>query len=978
MRVTGDNTVTKPIISASPTNLLFGQQPVGQLAKKTVTLSNTGTGTLDIGALTFNSGNVDFKFVDTNDCNNAHLVQNASCQFTVAFNPTTAGLKDGYIDIPSNGATGRDLQIGLTGEGIAVDLSLSVTKSPRPLVAGQVGLYTFEIINIGRVPATGVSFKADAPAVLLPSSTATQKLPINCQNPTNSIVCNMGNIAPNATVKLELLLKTPAIKFGVQDSPSQKFSVTATESDSDKTNNQVTTFTQTYLAGKGLDWEFQAKRLAQETPTKALPGCAYKPIPGGPIAFNTTGTINTDGNPRVIGNAMPIDYVFVLMLENRSFDSYFGRFPEYLKKVRGKTAATDIRVKPFINEYSKDGVDVPGTPYDELSTSGEINAADADLSLNANTRRNAPYNPDEAGKAPTNKLQKHYWKHHSLAIQAENGGSGLCVSDTAHDWWAAHLQWDRGRMDGFYQSNHNYWEGGSAYVGKKDSLLLDGERAMLYYDDRDIPFYYWLADNFAIGDRYFSSLLGPTWVNRDYLYAGTSRGLTSNNSDNFYKTIGSDNPGQIGSTVVCSANEKECPSITAGSQKPDPAVQIYPTTGTKLNYIADLMKARSLKISYWLNDLEGNVSTLNGLQMPPKVGAWTGKDAVSDDNVRSLNKASYDMTYTNPNNVRIYGGMTFKSTNRPTTLRMSDPGFEFALKGEADTRKARNAIKPNQPAPYSHIAHVNLIDPKMLEDINGEDEHPPGVPAKGQALVHRVVAALMANPEVWKRSVLFITYDEHGGFYDHVEPPPACEPDNLRPKWTGRYGGKPTALRQVCLASDGSPIDKCNTIDSSDPNYGGGFNRYGVRVPLMVVSPWAKHNHVSHQTYDHTSILRFIEARFGLPALTDRDANADPMLDFFDFTNSANKLTGKVSTWGKEVLPSKYPNQNPNGGVTNADILNSTVPDICKATTWFSPDGTHFGNSVYPARDWSDGIAPPASYLSDKSTKGIAEANVRR
>jgi phospholipase C len=104
----------------------------------------------------------------------------------------------------------------------------------------------------------------------------------------------------------------------------------------------------------------------------------------------------------------------------------------------------------------------------------------------------------------------------------------------------------------------------------------------------------------------------------------------------------------------------------------------------------------------------------------------------------------------------------------------------------------------------------------------------------------------MSNPTVWKKTVLFITYDEHGGLYDHVPPPPACEPD-----------GEVT------------------------PDYK--FDRFGIRVPTMVISPFAKASYVSHLVADHTSITRFIENRFDLPAMTRRDANAWPLLDMFDF-----------------------------------------------------------------------------------------------
>jgi phospholipase C len=136
------------------------------------------------------------------------------------------------------------------------------------------------------------------------------------------------------------------------------------------------------------------------------------------------------------------------------------------------------------------------------------------------------------------------------------------------------------------------------------------------------------------------------------------------------------------------------------------------------------------------------------------------------------------------------------------------------------------------------------------------DEHPPGTPMAGEAFAEGIIRAVMNSP-AWSRTALFITYDEHGGFADHVAPPPACPPDDMEPVAEGDGGTVPA---------------------------GGHFDRYGVRVPFMVVSPYAKPHYVSHLTYDHTSILRFVEARFGLPAMTRRDANATPVMDLFDFT----------------------------------------------------------------------------------------------
>lgn len=147
----------------------------------------------------------------------------------------------------------------------------------------------------------------------------------------------------------------------------------------------------------------------------------------------------------------------------------------------------------------------------------------------------------------------------------------------------------------------------------------------------------------------------------------------------------------------------------------------------------------------------------------------------------------------------------------------------------------------------------SFVDPSFNNEGSlGDDEHPPGDPQVGQRFVYRIVTALTKSPQ-WKRSVLFVTYDEHGGYYDSVPPPPACAPDDY-------------PLR----------------LDVGDSTMAK-FDRYGFRVPLFVVSPYTKQGYVAHGTYDHTSITRFVEAKFKLPALTARDANADVPMEFFDF-----------------------------------------------------------------------------------------------
>ena len=104
----------------------------------------------------------------------------------------------------------------------------------------------------------------------------------------------------------------------------------------------------------------------------------------------------------------------------------------------------------------------------------------------------------------------------------------------------------------------------------------------------------------------------------------------------------------------------------------------------------------------------------------------------------------------------------------------------------------------------------------------------------------------------WSKTALFITYDEHGGYYDHVPPPRAIKPDAIPPL----------------------------TAPGDAP---GAYDRLGFRVPLIVVSPWARAGYVSSVVQDLTSLTAFIERKWNLPAMTFRDANAHPMTDYFDF-----------------------------------------------------------------------------------------------
>jgi phospholipase C len=120
----------------------------------------------------------------------------------------------------------------------------------------------------------------------------------------------------------------------------------------------------------------------------------------------------------------------------------------------------------------------------------------------------------------------------------------------------------------------------------------------------------------------------------------------------------------------------------------------------------------------------------------------------------------------------------------------------------------------------------------------------------GEAWAAILIQAVLSS-KAWPRTLLIYIYDEHGGYYDHVRPPAAVAPDAIAP-----------------------------TLGPGDPQ--GGYDMYGPRVPAVVVSPYSAAAVVTHAVHDHTSVLATIEAKWNLPALTDRDANANDLMDFLD------------------------------------------------------------------------------------------------
>jgi phospholipase C len=252
------------------------------------------------------------------------------------------------------------------------------------------------------------------------------------------------------------------------------------------------------------------------------------------------------------------------------------------------------------------------------------------------------------------------------------------------------------------------------------------------------------------------------------------------------------------------------------------------------------------------------------------------------------------------------GGFQFKAGSIFDALKKKGVPFRLyagddfpmvaALKGISlfDARHYSNlASDLGQPSyPYSYV----FIEPSydVLNDYkNSTSQHPLTDITLGEGLIKETYEAIR-NSRYWNNSVLIVTWDEHGGFYDHAIPPGAVAP------------------------GDTMPQDKHNQSGFT-------FEQYGPRVPAVIVSPLVPKNLIDHRLYDHASIAATLEARFGVTPLTERDAKANGVAALLSL--SAPRTDTPAS------LPS------PASVRAKSAVMKANVPDL-SATVAARPDDT--------------------------------------
>ena len=425
-------------------------------------------------------------------------------------------------------------------------------------------------------------------------------------------------------------------------------------------------------------------------------------------------------------NLQSINHIIFMAQENRGFDHYFGAMRQYW-------AANSIPDQSF------DGL----PQFNPASGAAPLQGP---VPTNPGCDPRFPFPPNDCtigGDSP---------KVASFSMVS------MCVENPSPSWNEDHVDWNLSNpLSATASLNGFVWTAAhDARTNQPPFTDVNGMRAMAYYDGTDLPYYYFMASNFATSDRWFSPVMSRTQPNRLYMLAATSAG------------------------------------------------HVYPPTSPLPNQtIFDLLQNAGVTWKVYVTDLTHAT--------PP----------VQDSTINMFTAATKYPT----NIVPVSQFLSDVANDTLPSVAFIDPGFDSGLD-----------------------EHPGL-----------DDGEPGGSVQLGSQYVSTLINALMQSSS-WQDSVFILTYDEFGGFYDHVPPQAAVSPDGIKP-------------------SDLMPGDICTkgTGPTCD------FVYTGYRVPLIVISPFSKKNYVSHTVADYTAWLRLVETRFNLPSLTKRDAAQMDMTEFFDF-----------------------------------------------------------------------------------------------
>jgi len=533
--------------------------------------------------------------------------------------------------------------------------------------------------------------------------------------------------------------------------------------------------------------------------TLAATGGTEKVTPTATTTYTATAT-GSDGNASGAATVtvipadslQSISHVVFMLQENHSFDNYFGMLNPY-RKTNGWNVGEDGVT------YNVDGID------DKLSTISNTN--------------------DAGTVYPLFKLKS------------------TCVDDMSSDWLSSYgdantydfLESRPILMDGFVHNAAGYAKSCASGGGSCAGAFTDtnGQRTMGYYDQGFLNYYYYMASQFAVSDRWFSPVSSKSIDNRIATFTGgTTQGLVRDPG-------GDDHQPQLDISNIF--QELDTAKVSW---------KIYYTV-TEGYCLAEDDCSGSAYDKYPATDFSNLTYSFQYLHENPSGAACAAPTQASSAVGDASNSFCIDTGHIAPLS-------TYYSDLTADTL----PSFAFIEAGYANN-----------------------------------DEHPGSGQSilLGQAQVANVVNAFIASPE-WVNSIFFFSYDEGGGPYDHVPPVPGHSNENTDASLGTIPDISTIAVNadtyDPCLPPGGTPTLHCDLLSmypgahASDAAAVDGFAaQLGFRLPNIIISPYTRKHYVSHTPMDHTAVIKFVENRFigSSVHLTPRDAAQPNLLEFFDF-----------------------------------------------------------------------------------------------
>ncbi len=660
---------------------------------------------------------------------------------------------------------------------------ITITASPTSIAAGASSTLTVIAANATQVTVTG----SDGSKYSLAATGGTQVVTPAVTTTYTAVATLTGQTTTgSATITVTVIPPSPPT-VAITADPTQIIAGHSSTLTVTATNATQVTVTGT----DGSTYELQPTGGTQAvSPSQTTTYTATATGGGGKVTATATVTVVPQGS------LQSIDHVIFMLQENHTFDNYFGMLNPYRK-------ANNFNIGDDGMDYEVDGID------DKLSTIS---------------------NEDDQGTSyPLFKF------------------ATTCVDDMSSDWLASYGDANRYNflatrpilMDGYVHNAEGYaiscsqpGAGGTCAGSFTD---LTGERAMGYYDQGFLNYYYYMASQFAVSDRWFSPVSTKSIGNRIATFTGgTTQGLVNDPG-------GDDHLGQL-----------DIPNIFEELDQSNVSWKIYYTVTQGFCLDEDDCTGGS-NAEYPATDFSNLTYSFQYLYENPTGAACTAPTQPSSVVGDASNSFCID-----PNHIAPLSQYFTDLTNN--TL----PSFAFIEAG-----------------------------------YGNNDEHPGSGQSilAGQAQVANIVNTLMASSS-WTDSVFFLSYDEGGGPYDHVPPVPGHSNDYTDPNLGTIPDISGIAVNpdgyNPCLAPGGTPTIHCDltTIDpganpDDAPAEQGFAAQLGFRLPNIVISPYTRRHYVSHIPMDHTAVIKFVENRFiGSSAhLTARDAAQPNLLDFFDFSD---------------------------------------------------------------------------------------------